>query len=71
MDEVFSLFAELNRNGLSILLVEQNIVKALSIAHRGYVLERGELVTTGEPGSLLVDERLTEAYLGGGAGTEA
>jgi branched-chain amino acid transport system ATP-binding protein len=64
VDEIFELFTELNRKGLSILLVEQNTGKALSIAHRGYVLERGALALSGTPTELLADKRLTEAYLG-------
>lgn len=64
VDQIFELFAELNEGGLSILLVEQNTGKALSIADRAYVLERGELVMSGTPKELLADERLAEAYFG-------
>ena len=62
--EVFGLFEDLNRKGLSLLLVEQNTGAALSIADRGYVLERGALVMHGTPSELLADHRLSEAYLG-------
>ena len=71
VDEIFELFGVLNREGLSILLVEQNTGKALSVAHRGYVLERGTLAMSGTPKELLSDNRLTEAYLGGGGKTAA
>jgi len=62
--EVFGLFEDLNRKGLSLLLVEQNTGAALGIADRGYVLERGALVMHGTPSELLADHRLSEAYLG-------
>ncbi|RME65314.1 MAG: ABC transporter ATP-binding protein [Alphaproteobacteria bacterium] len=64
VSEVFRLFEDLNRKGLSLLLVEQNTGAALSIADRGYVLERGALVMHGTPSELLADQRLSEAYLG-------
>ena len=62
--EVFRLFAELNRKGLTLLLVEQNTGAALGIADRGHVLERGAVVMQGTPSELLADHRLREAYLG-------
>ncbi|MBT4940826.1 MAG: ABC transporter ATP-binding protein, partial [Rhodospirillaceae bacterium] len=48
------------------LLVEQNTHMALQYADRGYVLELGDVVASGTPENLLADEKLTEAYLGGG-----
>ncbi len=54
----------LNDDGLSILLVEQNAVEALDLAHRGYVLEEGNVVGEGTSEELLGDERLRKAYLG-------
>jgi len=71
VDQIFDLFKRLNADGLSILLVEQNTGKALSVADRGYVLERGRLVVSGSPQDLRADERLMRAYLGGGAGGAA
>ena len=62
--QLFTLIEELNRDGLAILLVEQNVHKALRIAHRGYVLELGSVVMRGTPEELRTDERLAEAYLG-------
>jgi branched-chain amino acid transport system ATP-binding protein len=62
--ELFSLIRDLNQEGLSILLVEQNVHMALSTAHRAYVLELGNLVMEGTPEVLLADEALHEAYLG-------
>ncbi len=62
--ELFALIRDLNQEGLSILLVEQNVHMALSTAHRAYVLELGNLVMEGTPEILLADEGLHEAYLG-------
>ena len=64
--QLFELIKELNDQGLSILLVEQNTHMALQYADRGYVLELGDVVASGTPENLLADEKLTEAYLGGG-----
>ena len=64
--QLFELIKELNDQGLSILLVEQNTHMALQYANRGYVLELGDVVASGTPENLLADEKLTEAYLGGG-----
>ena len=61
---LFSLISELNRDGLSILLVEQNTHMALATAHRAYVLELGRLVLEGDASSLASDPRMAEAYLG-------
>lgn len=62
--EVFDLFATLRRNGLTILLVEQNVRQALAIADRGYVIESGRIILEGESPRLLEDEGLARAYLG-------
>jgi len=61
---LFNLISELNRDGLSILLVEQNTHMALATAHRAYVLELGRLVLQGQASSLASDPRMTQAYLG-------
>ena len=61
---LFTLISELNRDGLSILLVEQNTHMALATAHRAYVLELGRLVLEGDASSLASDPRMAEAYLG-------
>jgi branched-chain amino acid transport system ATP-binding protein len=58
------LIGDLNREGLSILLVEQNTHMALATAHRAYVLELGRLVLQGDASSLANDPRMAEAYLG-------
>lgn len=61
---LFDLIGELNRDGLSILLVEQNTQMALRCAHRGYVLELGRLVMSGPAADILGDPRIAAAYLG-------
>ena len=64
VSNLFDLIRELNRDGLSILLVEQNTGKALAVAHQATVLELGQIVMEGDPKSLAADPRLQEAYLG-------
>ena len=63
--EIFSIIKELNEQGTTILLVEQNASMALSIADRGYVLETGTLTKTGTGQELLHDDDVRKAYLGG------
>ena len=65
VEQIFDIIQELNRAGTTILLVEQNAQMALSIAHRGYVLETGKVVATGTGEQLLEDEAVKKAYLGG------
>lgn len=62
--EIFSVIRQLHELGVTILLVEQNANLALQIAHRGYVLEAGQLILTGVASELLHDERVRKAYLG-------
>lgn len=62
--QLFDLIVDLNRNGLAILLVEQNTHMALAVARRGYVLELGRTVMQGTPADLSSNEQLTAAYLG-------
>jgi branched-chain amino acid transport system ATP-binding protein len=64
VDEVFAAIQEINRQGVTILLVEQNVHHALSISARGYVLETGRLVLSGTGAELLADEHVKTAYLG-------
>jgi len=62
--KIFDTIRELNKQGMTILLVEQNAHLALKLAHRGYVLETGEIVLEDKASSLLTDPRVKEAYLG-------
>jgi branched-chain amino acid transport system ATP-binding protein len=62
--ELFRLIETVNRSGISVLLVEQNLHQALRIAHRGYVLEKGEVVLAGTGSELLADAYVQRAFLG-------
>jgi len=64
VEELFALIGRLNREGLPILLVEQNVGQSLEIAHRAYVLENGAIVFHGTPAELLANAELKRAYLG-------
>jgi len=65
VDDIFGSIQELNKKkGLTVLLVEQNANIALQVAHRGYVLESGNILFHGEAKKLLVDDRVRKAYLG-------
>lgn len=64
VDEIFSTIKEINKEGTTVLLVEQNAKKALSIADRAYVLETGKIVMEGSGKEFLKDERVKKAYLG-------
>jgi branched-chain amino acid transport system ATP-binding protein len=66
VEQIFDIIQEINHQGTSILLVEQNAQMALSIADRGYVFETGKIVLEGEADKLLDDPMVKEAYLGGG-----
>ena len=61
---IFEIIEEVNKEGLSILLVEQNAKKALSIAHRTYVLETGRITKSGDSKDLLNDPSIKASYLG-------
>lgn len=63
--EIFSIVTELNKTGVTILLVEQNAHRALEVANRAYVLETGSIVLEGPGKELLNDPKVKEAYLGG------
>ena len=65
MMDVFKVMTEINKQGTTILLVEQNARLALQFAQRGYVLESGNLVLEGDSKKLLQDDQVKKAYLGG------
>jgi branched-chain amino acid transport system ATP-binding protein len=61
---IFANLTAINRGGLTILLVEQNVLRALRLSHRAYVLENGTITLAGASATLLADERIRRAYLG-------
>jgi branched-chain amino acid transport system ATP-binding protein len=64
VQRIFETVAAINRDGVTILLVEQNVRRALALAHRAVALENGRVVLEGPARELLADERLKKAYLG-------
>ena len=64
MQDIFSIIEQINAEGVTVLLVEQNAAQALSIAHRAYVLETGCIALEGTGRELLEDSRIREVYLG-------
>ena len=65
VDEIFSIIQRINKAGTTVLLVEQNAYKALSIADRAYILETGLVTKSGDAGDLAEDNAVKAAYLGG------
>ena len=65
VQQLFGVLREIRKQGMTILLVEQNAHMALSVADRGYVLETGNLMVEGSPSDLLDNEEVRAAYLGG------
>jgi branched-chain amino acid transport system ATP-binding protein len=61
---IFEDLARINRQGLTILLVEQNVLRSLQLAHRAYVLENGRVALSGAAGDLLASGHIKQAYLG-------
>jgi branched-chain amino acid transport system ATP-binding protein len=64
VETMFALIQRINEEGLSILLVEQNVVQSLAIAHRGYVLENGAIVLVGRASELVDNPNLKRSYFG-------
>lgn len=62
VDEMFELFARMKRNGVTILLVEQNVERALSITDRAYILDQGRIVHQGTAAELLADDEIQSKY---------
>lgn len=65
VQEIFDVIQDINRNGTTILLVEQNAKKALQIADYAYVMETGKIVLHGDAADVAANPQVTEAYLGG------
>jgi branched-chain amino acid transport system ATP-binding protein len=68
VQQIFSIITEINEQGTTILLVEQNAAQALQRAHRAYVLETGRVVKSATASDLLEDDSVRAAYLGGDVG---
>lgn len=64
VQDVFSIIRQLNADGFTIVLVEQNVAQSLALAHRAYVLESGRIVMTGSGADLLDDPGVRRAYIG-------
>jgi len=64
VSKIFKTIREINSEGVTILLVEQNALAALKLAHRGYVLENGSITISGSSEALLSNEKVKHAYLG-------
>ena len=64
VEEMFALIGRLNTDGLALLLVEQNVVQSLAIAHRAYVLENGRIALSGKASELAENPELRKSYLG-------
>ena len=64
VEEIFRIITELNRDGTTIFLVEQNAHMALKVAHHFYLIEQGRVTFSGSPGALAEDEVIRRAYLG-------
>jgi len=65
VDEIFEIIQRINKEGTTILLVEQNAFKAMNIASRVYILETGSIIKSGDAAELIRDPAVKEAYLGG------
>ena len=62
--DIFKIIREINNEGTTVLLVEQNVKQALKVAHKGYVLETGKMIASGSSEDLLNNPKVKEAYLG-------
>jgi len=62
---MFKIIEDINREGMAVLLVEQNVAAALEVARRGYVLETGKIVFSGNKEELMNNDQVRRAYLGG------
>jgi len=62
--EMFAAIARINAEGMTVLLVEQNVAMAMEVSHRAYVLEEGSIVAQGDPRSLMARPEIRRAYLG-------
>lgn len=64
VEEIFKVIEQIRRDGVTVLLVEQNVSQALAISDRGYVIEEGQLALTGVASALIDDPQIKRLYLG-------
>jgi branched-chain amino acid transport system ATP-binding protein len=64
VEQIFQIIQDINKQGTTILLVEQNALMALAVAHRGYVLQTGQIVLSDTAQALQTNETVQKAYLG-------
>jgi len=64
VEQMFELIKRINENGLTVLLVEQNVIQSLNIANRAYVIEEGTIAISGEAKTLRDNAELKKSYLG-------
>ena len=64
VEKIFEIIQNINREGMTVLLIEQNAWQALNIANRGYVMETGSVAVTGAASELLHNDHVRRAYLG-------
>jgi branched-chain amino acid transport system ATP-binding protein len=64
VETIFGIVREINQQGTTVLLVEQNALMALAVAHRGYVMQTGQIVLADEAAALLQNDMVRKAYLG-------
>jgi len=65
VEQIFETITSINKQGTTVLLVEQNAFMALQVAHRGYVLQTGEIALAGNAAELQANKEVQRAYLGG------
>ena len=64
VQKIFEVICAVAKDGMTVLLIEQNAKLALEVSQRGYVMESGEITLTGDSATLLADPKVREAYLG-------
>ena len=64
VQQIFQIVQKLNSEGMTILLVEQNVLRSLQLSHRGYVIENGRITIEGSGADLLASPHIKQAYLG-------
>ena len=64
VQQIFDIIREINRQGITILLVEQNALQALTVANRGYVMQTGLIILADSAANLAANEQVRQAYLG-------